>query len=356
MAVAARKSGYEVIVLTRVCHHGDLIKSHGFRLLNIKLRRAGINPFVELLCIAEIMMLYIRERPDIVHHVALKPVIYGSIAAFLAGIPNVVNALIGLGYVFMLKGIKGRITRILILRIFKFLLNLNKSILILQNNDDVDLFIKLKIINVDRLRLIYGSGVDINFYYHSSELNIDDGINVLLASRMLESKGIREFVCAARQIRKNGYKINFLLVGGLDDGNPTAIKEAEINAWCKEGVVEWFGYQRDMRPYLLNAHIICLPSYREGLPKVLLEAAASGRAIIATDVPGCREAVVQNVNGLLVPLYDINGLVAAITYLATHPIIRKKMGLAGRNLVVTKFSEAIIQSQITKVYGEFANG
>lgn len=355
MAKAAKNSGFEVIVLTRVSAHGHLIRSHGFRLINVNLRRSGINPIKEILSIIEIMRLYLKEKPDIVHHVALKPVIYGSIGALFAGIPNVVNALIGLGYIFTVQGIKGTIARLFVLRIYKYLLNLNSSVLILQNTDDVNLFLEYKAISSNRVRLIFGSGVDVNFYNVTPECN-GGKVNVLLASRMLESKGIREFIEAARLVKKRGHEFNFLLVGGLDNENPTAIEEAEINGWCNEGIVRWFGHQQDMRPFYLNSNIVCLPSHREGIPKVLLEGASCGRAIIATDVAGCREVVNANVNGILVSLYDINALADAIIYLGTHPNIRQEMGLAGRSLAVEKYSELIIQSQITAVYSELANG
>lgn len=350
LAIAAKDAGYDVAVVTNVNKHGAAIRQTGVRVIPFNLSRRGMNLLSEFITIARLIVIYRKEKPDIVHHVAMKPVLYGSLAARLSGVSGVVNALAGLGYVFTSDKLKAHILRSVIGRVFRELLNRRTSRLILQNKDDRALFIRKRFIDEERIRLIRGSGVDTNVFSPSPE---PSGIPVvMLASRMLWDKGVKEFVEAARQLKSHGVKAHFVLVGDADQHNPSSIPKEQLTFWHKEGVVEWWGWRDDMPSVLAQAHVICLPSYREGLPKVLLDAASCGRPIVATDTPGCREIVHDRENGLLVPARSTVELAKAIQLLINNPELRQKMGSRGREIVVSEFSIEKVIAETIKIYEE----
>ncbi len=352
LARAAQAAGYDVVVATRVNRHGAAIVAEGFKLIPIGLRRKSQNPLRELFAIAEIASIYRRERPAMVHHVALKPVLYGTLAARMARVPAVVNALTGMGFVFSSATLKARLLRPLVVGAFRRLLGAGNSLLILQNPDDRQMLIDGGMIGRERTRLIRGSGVDIGSFMPTPE---PGGTPVvMLPSRMLRDKGVMEFVEAARLLRARGVAARFILVGDSDSENSAAIPDAQLEAWHEDGVIEWWGRCEDMPEVLARAHIVCLPSYREGLPKVLLEAAACGRALVATDVPGCREIVIDGDNGLLAPPRDVAALASAIRRLLDAPELRAKMGKRGRALVETDFSVDQVVRQTLAVYRELS--
>ena len=354
-ARAALRQGYEVVVATRVNQHADRIRAEGFSLAPIGLNRRGRNPFAELRAIAEMTRIYRRERPDIVHHVAIKPVVYGSIAARLAGVPAVVNALPGLGYAFVSPSASARLVRTVIVRAFRWTLNAGNSLLIVQNPDDRAALLAERAIAPERVRLIRGSGVDIGRFAQSAEPAGPPV--VMLASRLLWYKGVGEFVEAARILKARSRNVNwearFVIVGDSDNHNPAAIPRQQLTQWQDSGVIEWWGRRDDMPQVLAEANLVCLPStYGEGVPKVLLEAAACGRAIVATDAPGCREVVQHGVNGLLVPPRDPQALAEAIESLLGDPARRAAMGAQGRRLVEEEFTEDLVARQTLDVYKE----
>ena len=350
LAIAAKDAGYDVAVVTNVNKHGAAIRQTGVRVIPFNLSRRGMNLLSEFITIARLIVIYRKEKPDLVHHVAMKPVLYGSLAAWLSGASGVVNALAGLGYVFTSDKLKAHILRSVIGKIFRGLLNRRTSRLILQNQDDRTLFIRKRFIDEERIRLIRGSGVDTDVFSPSPE---PSGIPVvMLASRMLWDKGIKEFVEAARQLKTHGVKAHFVLVGDPDQHNPSSIPKEQLTFWHKEGVVEWWGWRDDMPSVLAQAHVICLPSYREGLPKVLLEAASCGRPIVASDTPGCREIVHDRENGLLVPVQSTVELANAIQILINNPELRQKMGARGREIVLSEFAIEKIISETMTVYKE----
>ena len=352
LARAAKAAGYEVVVATRVSAHADAITAEGFKLVPIGLRRSGRNPWRELKAILEIVGIYRRERPDLVHHVALKPVLYGAIAARLAHVPAVVNALAGLGFVFASASRKARLLRPWVAGALRLSVDADDSALIVQNPDDRKMLVEAGIVKAARIRLIRGSGVDIRRFAPSPE---PAGTPlVMLPSRLLWDKGVGEFVAAAGLLRERGAEARFALVGDGDPGNPATIPEGRLRAWQAEGAVEWWGRREDMPAVLSSAAIVCLPSYREGLPKVLLEAAACGRPLVATDVPGCREIVIDGGNGLLVPPRDAPALAEAIGRLIKEPGLRADMGRRGRELVEAQFSEERVVAQTLAVYRELA--
>jgi glycosyltransferase involved in cell wall biosynthesis len=347
LACAARDAGFDVAVATRVTAHGERIRAAGLRLIPLGLRRSGRNPWRELMSIAEITRLYRAEKPDIVHHVALKPVLYGSLAARIAAIPSVVNALAGMGYVFTSGKLSARLLRPLVTLAFRLLLKRGR--IILQNPDDRAALLKAGVALPEQITLIRGSGVDTAHFTPVPEHDAAVPL-VVLPARMLWDKGVGEFVAAAHMLRDEGLAARFMLAGERDPDNPAAIPAAQLETWRATGIVEWHGRREDMARLLAQSHIVCLPSYREGLPKALLEAAASGRAIVATDVPGCREAVRHGVNGLLVPARDAAALADALRRLLTDAALRREFGQRGREMAEKEFSVEKITAETLALY------
>jgi glycosyltransferase involved in cell wall biosynthesis len=350
LARAAAQAGFDVSIATRVTNHGERVQREGFRLSPISLFRRSRNPFVELAAVLELVRLYRRERPEIVHHVAMKPILYGSLAAWITGVPVVVNAFAGLGYAFTDETRRRSIEHRYLRRALKLLLRLSKSVVIFQNKDDRDLLFEEGVIELQHTRIIPGSGVDTKtFDLRQSDTECPV---VMLASRMLWDKGIGEFVEASRRLKQKGVLARCVLVGRCDEHNPAAIDPTQIHQWVREGLVEWWEHREEMSSTLASAAIVVLPSYREGLPKVLLEAAACGKPLIATDVPGCRDVVTHGVNGLLVPVRDPAALTAAIDALLRDSWRRAAMGEAGRKVVVRDFSVERVAGQVIDLYRE----
>ena len=354
VARAARDAGFDVMIATRVTDHGERIQREGFRLFPISLVRQSRNPFVELAAVLELVRLYRRERPAIVHHVALKPILYGSLAAWISGVPVVVNAFAGLGYAFTDETRRKSMAHTFLCRALSTLLRLSKSVVIFQNKDDQDLLFEEGVVEIQQTRIIPGSGVDTkNFDVRPSA---EDCPIVMLASRMLWDKGVGEFVEASRRLKQTGLSARYVLVGRCDEHNPAAIEPTQLRQWVEEGVVEWWEHRDEMSQTLASATIVVLPSYREGLPKVLLEAAACGKPLIATDVPGCREIVTHGVNGLLVPARDSASLAVAIYTLLRDSSRRAAMGVAGREAVTRMFSVEKVAGQVVALYRELLAG
>ena len=348
LAVAARERGFEVLVATRVGDHGEHIRAAGLELIPLGWSRTGRKPLRELWSLTEVARLYRRVRPTLVHHVAVKPVVYGSMAARLAGIPAVVNALTGLGYVFSSNDSRARALRPLISAAFHFLLDGSNTRLIVQNRHDAGLFEKS--VSTCRIRVIRGSGVDLDRFPASPE-PAGPPI-VVLPARLLKDKGVREFVAAARRLKERGVSARFALVGEPDEENPATITEPELHAWLAEGAVEYWGWQDDMADVFSRCHVVCLPSYREGLPKALLEAAACGRPIVTSDVPGCSEIVTDGENGLLVPSRDAIALAEALGRLIADGNLRRRLGEAARQRVEREFSIDRVVAETLAVYEE----
>jgi glycosyltransferase involved in cell wall biosynthesis len=348
MALAAQALGCEVIVATRVDRHGDVIRGHGFRLVDWKLDRRSAHPVGEGRALAQLVALYRRERPDLVHHIALKPVIYGALAARLAGVPAVLNALAGLGAAFIAPSRLAHHRRRALLAVFRRLLDRPGSRLLVQNEDDRALFTAERIVAAERIALIPGSGVDTERFHPVPE---PDGVPVaVLAGRMLWDKGVGEAVEAARLLAARGVALRIALVGRPDPANPRSIAEETLRGWVAEGLVEWWGQRDDMVEVWREAAIGLLPSYREGMPKALLEAAACGRPLVATDVPGCRALVTPEVSGLLVAPRDPAALAAALETLAGAPERRRALGAAARQIAVARFGDDEIRRQIRDLY------
>ncbi|HTT08612.1 MAG TPA: glycosyltransferase family 4 protein [Gammaproteobacteria bacterium] len=345
LAIAARAAGYDVTVVTRVREHGSTIINAGLRLIPLELRRRGMNPFIEFALLMRLITLYRSERPDIAHHVAMKPVLYGSLAALAARTPHVVNALAGLGWLFTSNSPTARLLGAVVRALFSFLLK--RGSVIVQNPDDARWLMEQGV-PAQNIHLIRGSGVDVKLFTPQPESEGDPV--VMLASRLLWDKGVAEFVEAARRLQTSGQRARFVLVGDTDPENPASIRPARLDGWRREGIVEWWGRRDDMPDVLVQASIVCLPSYREGLPKVLVEAAACGRAIVAADVPGCREIVHEGENGLRVPVRNAGALATAIRQLLDDAAMRRRMGGRGRALVEAEFSVEKVVAETLSLY------
>lgn len=350
LARAARNAGYEVHVAAPEGTGSERIRANQFPFHAIPISRKGISPFEEMRSMIALYRLYRQLLPDIVHHVTIKPVLYGGLMARLARVRAVVSAVTGLGFVFLNRGFKAKILRVGVNLAYRLALGHANSYVIFQNPDDRELFVRQGLLPKRRGVLIKGSGVDMTHFVQSSE---PDGLPlVILASRMLWDKGVGEFAEAAQKLRLEGVAARFVLVGASDPGNPAAVPESRLRSWHDEGVVEWWGHHDDMLEILSNAHIVCLPSYREGLPKVLIEAAACGRPIVATNVPGCREITLDGENGLLVLPRDVISLAKGLRCLIEDKELRKQFGMRSREIAVREFSIERVVDETLAVYRE----
>lgn len=348
LARAALLAGYDVAVATRVNRHGDIIRNAGVTLLDLEFDRASLNPLREAALIARISRIYDTVQPDIVHHVALKPVVYGSIAAARSGVPAVVNALTGLGFVFASDSTKARLLRPFVRQALASLLPRRNTHTIVQNEDDKALLIRERLAPANQVHLIRGSGVDVGAFAQSP---LPSGRpRVVLPARLLKDKGVIEFIEAVRLCKSRGVDAEFVLAGSPDPLNPTSIAQTQIDSWVNEGLVTYLGWRDDMAQVLASATIVCLPSYREGLPKSLLEAAAIGRPIIATDVAGCREIVVDGENGWLVPPRDPVKLAAALVDALGNRDRLESFGRRSRRLVEDDLSTVHVAEKTLKLY------
>ncbi|MCU7904617.1 MAG: glycosyltransferase family 4 protein [Candidatus Thiodiazotropha sp. (ex Epidulcina cf. delphinae)] len=336
LAIAAREQGYEVCVATPSGDGVEQIRAEGLSYRRVSLSRSGANPFAELRTIWGLYKLYRELRPSLVHHVTIKPVLYGTLAARLAKVPAVVNAISGLGFVFLAQGWFSAMARSAVLTSYRWLFSRRRLWVIVQNKDDYGYLLEQGCLSREKIELIRGSGVDTEHFTMRPET--DDAPLVVLPARMLWDKGVEEFVEAARQLRRMGVKARFALVGGIDPDNPESVPAGRLAEWARQGIVEWWGNRQDMPVVFSLAHIICLPSYREGLPKVLLEAAACGRSIVTTDVPGCREVVIEGENGLLIPARQSKPLAEALRQLIDNPEKRRAMGRRARAMAEAEFS------------------
>lgn len=352
VARAARDAGFAVAVATRVREHGEQIRAEGFDLHPLRWRRHGDGAFGAARALAEIARLYRAERPDILHHVALKPVLFGAIAARMAfgrsrG-PAQIAAVAGLGSGIKAGRLLARIGDLALRRALRFAVRGGR--IIVQNPEDGAALIGFGA-KPERIALIRGSGIDIDHFRPLPEPPTAPGITVAFVARMLRSKGVLDAIAAVRRLRAQGLAVDLLLAGPTDPDNTDSLDKAALRALAAEPGIEWLGYVEDVREVWRRAAIAVLPStYGEGLPKALLEAAACGRAIVATDTPGCRDIVRSGETGLLVPPHDVGALAEAIAALASDPERRQRMGAAGRTLAEREFAEAIVAEQTLALY------
>jgi len=348
MAHAARAAGFEVAVAARIGAHRARLEAEGFTVHPLRLARGSMNPLAELSSLFQIIALYRKLKPALVHHVALKPVLYGAIAARIAGVPAV-NALAGLGFVFISDRLLARMARPVFKLAFRYLLTSVKSRLLLQNQDDVDLFVGSKIAPADRITLIRGSGIDIEKFTPAPPPE-SGPVTYAYVGRMIGDKGVGHLVEAMAQANAKGAGARLLLVGKPDPENPTNISETTLKAWAGRPDIEWRGEVEDVRDIWREAHVAVLATRREGLPMGLMEAAAMGRPIIATDVPGCREVAIEGQNALLVPFGSPEAFAVAILRLARDPGLRASYGAASRRIVTSDLSSQSVGAAVVALY------
>ena len=346
MARAARDAGFEVHVATRVVDGAAAIRAEGFVLHPVPFVRGRIAPFGTVATIRALRDIHRNIAPGIVHHVALQAAILGSIAA--AGLAvSTVNALTGLGYTFTSGNAKAMLLRPILSALLRLLINRPRQVVLVQNPDDRDSMLSLGIAP-GRIATIPGSGVDVDMLQPRPEP--PGAPTIAFVGRLLADKGIRTLIEAHRLLRDRGTKVELLIAGTPDPANPASVSAEEVAGWSREPGITWLGHVEDIPALWARAHIAVLPSRREGLPKSLLEAAACGRPMIATDVPGCREIVIPGETGLLVPYDDPPTLARAIQTLAASPDLRTGYGEAARRLAVARFSAEAIGRQTVDLY------
>lgn len=348
LALAAQQAGYDVHVATSMYDEASIerIRAAGLPFYPLPLRQHSTSPLHELEALSAIVRLYRQLQPDIVHQVTIKAILYGGVAARLTGVPAVVNAVSGLGYVFIAPGAKVKLIRAGSLLIYRAALSHPNSRTIFQNPDDRDFFLRSRLLKPEQALVIKGSGVDVDVFQPEPE---PEGPPVILfAGRLLWQKGAGEFVEAARRLQG---RARFVIAGFGEAGNPLSVPPDKLEEWNSSGIIEWWGHRTDMPAVFAQSHIVCLPSsYGEGIPKVLIEAASCGRAIVTTDSPGCREITQHGENGLLVPVRDVDALCAALEKLIDNPALRQQMGAAGRRMVEAEFSLEQVNAQTLAVY------
>lgn len=348
LAQRAREEGYEVALVSPRGVFVNELEKAGFRWFEWPVGRQTTLPWQELSAIRKLYRIYKREKPDLVHHFTIKPVIYGSLSAGWLGVPGIVNSITGLGFAFVQHGLKARLARLIAFNGYKWLLDRSGTTSIFENSTDQAFFIQHGLVSADNSILIEGVGVDVNQYHPLPEPNGKP--LVVQASRLLWDKGVGVLVDAARILHQSGSEVRVVLVGEPDPGNPASIEVKQLNKWVAEGVVEWWGFQHDMPEIYQQSAIVVLPSVREGLPTALIEAAACGKPLIATDVPGCRDVVLDGVNGILVPAQDPEQLARAIQTLLADRGLREKYGAASRALAVERFADTEILGKTLAVY------
>ena len=355
-ALSAKQNGFKIIVCSNQNKHRDFIENNGLIFKKVGFNRKSMNPLYELKILIEIYFIYRFFKPEIVHHIAAKPIIYGSICARLNNIKSVINAPTGLGYVFSSNSIKALILRPIVTYLYKLSLNSHKgkghrNKVIFENYDDFEFFLKMKAICRQDSCVIRGAGVEINHDLIKQKIVNKKPVVTFLA-RMLKDKGIFEFISAVKKLKMKNIEATFLLAGDVDPKNPSSINISYLKRWDKEKIITWLGWVEDVKELLRKTDILCLPSYREGLPKALLEGAAMGIPIVTTNAVGCRDVVQNGLNGFLVPIKDDEKLSEALEKLILNKQLRKKMGDAGLKVIKDNFESSIIISQTLKIYEE----
>ncbi len=355
LALAAKNAGYDVLVAAADTGDGKTIEAHGLKFIPIPFSRKGTRLSSEMAILPRIFQLYRKLKPDLVHHVSIKPVIYGTMVSRLFPKIAVVNAIPGMGFVFS-GDAKADKLRHLVKAAYRIALGKKHMRVIFQNDADRNAFIQDKLIRQHKAVLIRGSGVDCNLFKPKPGKQKTETPIVLLASRRIRDKGIPEFVEAAAIVKADFPQARFVLAGMVDEGNPNAINAEELKSWQIQGHVEWWGHCENMVELISNATIVTLPTYYpEGVPRILIEAAACGKPIVTTNRPGCSDIVRDGINGLLIPEKDAAALAHALLTLLKSPELCDQYGKEGRKLTVAEFSEEIVVGETLRLYREMLN-
>lgn len=350
LARMLRDRGWDIILASPPGPFAAEFQKSGFRWISFSMSRRRLNPYDEFRTILELTTLYRRERPMLIHQHTIKPLLYGTLAARLSKVSAIVNSVTGLGYLFLSRRFGARVLRIPTTPIIRLALADDRVHTIFENSADRAFYIDRGMADPSRSTLIEGVGVDLEQFRPTPEAQGE--LLVIMASRMLWDKGVQEFVEAATSLRSKGLAARFALVGAPDIGNPASVPLHQMENWAKDGYVEWWGYRHDMHNVYRAAHIVALPSHFEGIPTVLLEGAASARPIVATNIPGNREVVVDRKTGILVPVGDSGALASAIEELIRDDSMRKMMGLEGRKIAEQRFGQDDINDQTVEVYNK----
>ena len=357
LAKYLRDRGAEVVMVSPSGPFGRKLEAEGFRWIPVPMARRSLNPLREAWLIWRLIRIYQTEKPDLAHHFTIKCVVYGGLAARLVGVRGIVGAVAGMGFVFASQQLLARLLRPIVRLLLRVAIGGENCRLILQNSDDCDAIVSSAIVDQNHIRLIPGSGVNTKrFAPFISKKEPDRPPKVLLAARLIWEKGIAEYVTAARELKEGGFKVEFLLAGEPDVGNPNSISAEQVNSWRKEGVIKPLGHVEDMAGLLREIDVVTLPSfYREGVPRTLIEAAAAGLPIVTTDMPGCRDVVDDGVNGFLVPARDSNALAIALRKVLEAPTLAARMGAAGRKKALAEFDESLVFERTLNVYRELGS-
>lgn len=347
LAHALRAKGFEVVFVSPPGSYSQRLVEAGFRWISLPMKRHGLNPLIELHNLIRLIRVYRREQPTLVHHFTIKCVLYGSIAARVTGVRAVINAITGLGFVFIDEGRKARILRRLVRSVYR--IALQNTHVIFQNADDRQKYTEEGLLSGDMGRLIRGSGLDVSQFKPLPRYKTGPK-RVLLVGRLLRAKGVAEYVEAASIVRKTIPDVLFQIAGDKDPGNPDKIEDNVIHAWNQAKNVEFLGHRDDMHNLLNQVDLVVLPSYREGMSRALIEAAACGLPLVASDVPGCREIVRHGVNGVLVPIKNSQALADAIMTLLRDDQLRDRMGKMSRKIACEEFSDKRVIAETLDVY------
>ena len=356
LAVGAMAEGYDVhlaapddnVWAPEAFQTRPFLADRGITYHEISLSPRGMRPSEELATIRSLYALYRSVKPAVVHHVTAKPVLYGGIAARFARVPTVVSAFPGLGLYFAASNPAARLVRLALIRGYRFAAGHSNSWVIVQNRHDAETLRRLGISKPGRTTVTRGSGVSLRDFRPSAWP--EGPPLVVLPSRMVREKGVGAFVDAARRLKSSGIQARFALVGNTHPSDPRAIPEETLRTWQEEGVVEYWGRREDMPEVFAEASVVCLPSYREGMPKALMEAAACGRPVVTYDVPGCRETVVDGSNGILVAERDLGALTESLRRLIGDRALCQRMGEEGRRLAETEFGVDRVVNQTLEIY------
>lgn len=352
IALRAREAGYDVHVACPPGNGVEEISSLGFSYHELPFSRKGQNPLYELQTVIKLAQLLQRVKPDVLHLVTIKPVLYGGIVARILGNVAVVAAITGLGTVFNPKSVKEKVRERIVALLYRIALKQKRLMVIFQNANDRDVISRICGLSADRVALIRGSGVDLAYFVPKPEP--EGKVVVAMAARLLRDKGVGEFVEAARILSARSADVEMRLAGQIDEGNPTSVSKEELEGWRSISNLKLLGHVENIAGFYADSNIVCLPSYHEGLPKSLIEAAASGRAVITTDVPGCRDAIEVGRTGMLVPVGNAEALASAVETLATNPTLRHEMGVEGRHLAEEAFALEIVVQRHLEIYGVVA--
>ncbi|WGM41131.1 glycosyltransferase family 4 protein [Caulobacter sp. NIBR1757] len=357
LLVRLREEGTRLILISPPGEYGERLAAMGFDWRPLPMKRRSLNPLSEAKLLLHIARLLRAEKVSIIHGFTIKPAIYAGIAGRMAGVRGRVSAVAGLGFVFISDSLTARLLRPVVRALAWLAFGGRRARLIVQNPDDRAAFVDRGLVHPAKVHTIPGSGVDLTRFRISTRVRgEDEPLKVLLAARMLWDKGLAEFVEAARVLKAEGRNIHFLLAGEPDPGNPAACRPEDLAGWMAEGLVEHLGHVDDMPALLADVDVVVLPSYREGLPKTLIEAAGCARALITTDVPGCREVVTHDEDGLLVNVREHTGLVEAIARLDDDAHLRQRLGLAARDKALRLFDVEIVMARTLGVYRELLAG